>query len=52
MAAIVTKATLALKNSLPLIAKDEGKEEFYGRFETRTTHTDMVLCTHKICTHY
>lgn len=39
MAAIVTKATLALKNSIPLIAKDDGKEESHGRFETDMEHT-------------
>lgn len=36
MAAIVTKATLALKNSTPLIAKDDGKEKSKGGFEMRT----------------
>lgn len=36
MAARVTKATLALKNSIPLIAKDDGKEESHGGFEKHT----------------
>lgn len=34
MAAIVTKATLALKNSIALIAKDDGKEESQSGSET------------------
>ena len=36
MAARVTKATLALKNSIPLIAKDDGKEESRAGFEQHT----------------
>lgn len=38
MAAIVTKATFSLKNSIPLIAKDDGKEESQGGFEKCNTH--------------
>lgn len=41
---MATKATVALKNSIPLIAKDDGEEQSHGGFETSTTHTarDMV----------
>lgn len=49
MAEIVTKATIALKNSF-LIAKDDGKEESHGGCETHTRrHFAHTVASHRGC---